>query len=208
MLGLNENQQTLSRVADGELLDAAMAAFLERGIRRSTMTEIARRAGVGVATVYRRFPKKGGLVQAVMTREVRAFIADVDSKIADASTPTEEVVECFVAFVVGAREHPLLRRILATEPEVVLPALTVSGGPVLALGRAYVVEKIRRVRGEDPGSADDVELVAEIFARLAQSMVLTPDGRIPSGDDERTRTFARRHIAPLVVTCHREPLRH
>jgi hypothetical protein len=30
-------------------------------------------------------------------------------------------------------------------------------------------------------------------------MVLTPDGRIPSEDDEKTREFARRHIAPMVV---------
>ncbi|WP_163506960.1 TetR/AcrR family transcriptional regulator [Fodinicola acaciae] len=185
----------------GQVLDAAMDTFLDFGIKRATMTEIARRAGVGVATVYRRFPQKGGLVQATVTREVQRFIADVDSKIAHASTPVEEVVECFVAFVVGAREHPLLRRILDTEPEIVLPALTIAGGPVIALGREYVAQKIRRLRGSPIANADDVDMVAEMFARLAQSMVLTPDGRIPSGDDEKTREFARRHIAPLVVSA-------
>jgi AcrR family transcriptional regulator len=183
----------------GPVLDAAMDTFLDFGIRRATMTEIARRAGVGVATVYRRFPQKGGLVQATVTREVQRFIADVDSKIAHASTPTEEVVECFVAFVVGAREHPLLRRILDTEPDIALPALTIAGGPVVALGREYVAQKIRRLRGGDAAHSDDVDMVAEIFARLAQSMVLTPDGRIPSEDDEKTREFARRHIAPMVI---------
>ncbi len=193
-------ERSMRGSADAELvLDAAMATFLDFGIRRATMTEIAHRAGIGVATVYRRFPKKSGLVQATVTREVQRFIADVDSKIAHASTPTEQVVECFVAFVVGAREHPLLRRILATDPEVVLPALTVSGGPVVGLGRAYVADKIRRLQGSDAGSVEETEMVAEMFARLAQSMVLTPDGRIPSSDDDATRAFARRHIAPLVV---------
>jgi AcrR family transcriptional regulator len=43
-------------VADGEkLLESALSAFLDFGIKRTSMGEIARRAGISPATLYRRF---------------------------------------------------------------------------------------------------------------------------------------------------------
>jgi AcrR family transcriptional regulator len=47
------------------LLDAAAAVFAERGLDAST-AEIARRAGVGQGTVFRRFPTKDDLVAAIV----------------------------------------------------------------------------------------------------------------------------------------------
>ncbi|MFD4428704.1 TetR/AcrR family transcriptional regulator, partial [Nocardia sp. NPDC058497] len=42
-------------VTDGEkLLDSALSAFLDFGIKRTSMGEIARRAGISPATLYRR----------------------------------------------------------------------------------------------------------------------------------------------------------
>lgn len=181
------------------ILDGALAEFLNVGIRRSTMNEIARRAKLGVATVYRRFPQKDELVEAVLLREVRRFIVDCDATIDHGDTAEREVVEGFVAFVSGAREHPLLRRLLATEPESVLPNLTVDGAPVIALAREYITQTVRRLQREGKLGEFSPEPIAEIFARVAHSLLLTPDGVIPSGDDEDTRDFARRYIAPLLI---------
>ena len=92
----------------------------------------------------------------------------------------------------------MLQRLLATEPEVLLPLLTVQGGPVLELGRAYLAEPHPR-----PGSARRVaaargghRAVAELLARLTLSMALLPQTSIPFDDDAALRTFARHHIAP------------
>lgn len=185
--------------AANRILDAALDAFLDFGIRRSSMAEIARRAGLGVATVYRRYPQKDQLVEALVLRETGRFVAAVDRKVAGAGTAEDVAVEGFVAVVVGVREHPLLRRLLVTEPEVVLPTLTLRGGPVLAIGRGYLTSTIRRLQAERKIPEYDPEPVAEILARLAHSLLLTPEGCIPSEDDEPTRAFARHHIAPLLT---------
>lgn len=59
---------------EGAVLDAAAALFAERGVD-APVREIAERAGVGVGTVYRRFPDRAGLVAAVFRREVDACAA-------------------------------------------------------------------------------------------------------------------------------------
>lgn len=185
--------------AANRILDAALDAFLDFGIRRSSMGEIARRAGLGVATVYRRYPQKDQLVEALVLRETGRFVAMVDRKVAGARTAEDVAVEGFVAVVVGVREHPLLRRLLVTEPEIVLPTLTVRGGPVLAIGRGYLTGTIRRLQAERKIPEYDAEPVAEVLARIAHSLLLTPEGCIPGEDDEATRAFARQHIAPLLT---------
>jgi AcrR family transcriptional regulator len=64
------------------VLEAARALFAERGID-ITMREIARRAAVGPATLYRRFPTKQVLVDAVFADEARACRGIVDDGCAD-----------------------------------------------------------------------------------------------------------------------------
>jgi AcrR family transcriptional regulator len=56
------------------LLDAAKAVFAASGVD-APVREIAARAGVGVATVYRHFPQRSDLVAAVFRREVDACAA-------------------------------------------------------------------------------------------------------------------------------------
>jgi AcrR family transcriptional regulator len=55
---------------------AAAAVFAERGIE-ATVPEVAARAGVGKATVYRSFPTKEHLVAAVVVERLRRFEADI-----------------------------------------------------------------------------------------------------------------------------------
>jgi len=66
------------------VLDAASACFAERGVEVS-VDEVARRAGVGHGTVFRRFPTKDALLDAVLGKELdgmlllaRAALVDED----------------------------------------------------------------------------------------------------------------------------------
>src|SRR3954451_2452711 len=93
------NTETRPLRADAErnrkrLLDAAVAVFAEHGLEGST-AEIARRAGVGQGTVFRRFPTKDDLVAAIVvdrlhevTERARALLAD---------PPAEGAVLAFMA---------------------------------------------------------------------------------------------------------------
>jgi AcrR family transcriptional regulator len=181
-----------------QILDAAVITFENLGIRRATMDDIARAAGLGRATVYRRFPQKGDLVRAALAHELRRFLTELDQRIAAAPTVRDRLVEGFVAGVAGVRAHPLLRRLLATEQADVLPYLTVDGGPIIAIARGYLAEHIHAGVAAGEFAATDPEQTAEILVRIGHSMVLTPAGVLPVADDEASRTFARTQLIALL----------
>jgi AcrR family transcriptional regulator len=64
------------------ILEAAREAFAEEGLS-VTLDEIARRAGVGVGTVYRRFPDKEQLIDALFEDQIAQFVALADGCLCD-----------------------------------------------------------------------------------------------------------------------------
>ncbi|KZM74172.1 TetR/AcrR family transcriptional regulator [Nocardia terpenica] len=185
--------------ADGEqLLESALSAFLDFGIKRTSMGEIARRAGISPATLYRRFESKNDLVEAVGVREAQLFVAEIEERVAGIADDEDQLAEIFVAFITLLARNELLQRLLRTEPDMILPRLTTEAGPILAVGRAYLADKLRGLQKTNPELEFDADLVAEIMARLAHSLALTPDGLIPLGDAQAAREFARRTLMPMV----------
>lgn len=65
------------------IIQAARTAFAEQGVD-VPLEEIARRAGVGIGTLYRRFPTRERLVAAAFEPKVRAYAAAVDEAVAHA----------------------------------------------------------------------------------------------------------------------------
>ena len=179
------------------MLDGALSAFLDFGIRRSSMTEIAHRAGISPATLYRRFAQKSDVVMAVGLREVRRLLDAVDAQVDQSLPAPEQIAALFVAFLGGLRRNELLLRLLDTEPETVLPALTTNGEAVLGLGRDYLADGIRRLQASGQVEDYDPEPVAEMIARVALSMALTPQTSLPLRDEAEARRFAREHIAAV-----------
>src|SRR3954471_14562596 len=85
------------------LVDAAREVFLEAGVD-APVRQIARRAGVGLATFYRHFPERSDLVTAVFRHEVDAC-ADTAATLAAEHEPLEALVRWLRRFteVVGAK---------------------------------------------------------------------------------------------------------
>lgn len=184
---------------DQTVLGAALLAFLDFGIKRTSMVEVARRGGVSLATLYRRFSSKSNLIEAVGLAQTREFIEGVDAAVQKQidrnGSAEDQIVELYVAFLAGLRGNQLLDRLLTTEPETILPYLTTRGAPVIELGRDYVAEFIVRLQDEGKLPAYDPLPVAELIARTAVSMALTPETVIPLDNDAATREFAREHVA-------------
>jgi AcrR family transcriptional regulator len=185
------------------ILDAAMAQFIDFGLRRTTVEDVALRAGVSRVTVHRRFGRKSDLIQGVMLRELSRFLREFDAAISPLPTLEDKLVEGFVVTLRLARSHPLITRLLATEPEVFLPELTVRGGPFLAGAVAFLVSSTKTEAAEYEGS--DVAAIGEIFVRLVASFLLTPQTVAPIDDDPSARRYAQRHLAPLLRTARRRP---
>jgi AcrR family transcriptional regulator len=177
------------------IVDAALAEFLAYGLRRTTVDTVARRAAVSRATLYRRFKDKDALVQAVLVRECRRFFGSIGDAVVGVSTTEERLVEGFVVGVRYARADRLLNRLLASDPEALLPYLTTNGELVVAAARDFLV----RQGGSGAPAGDRTPAgVAELFVRLAISFTLMPGSTIPLDTDEEVRAFARAYLAPLM----------
>src|SRR3954468_2156054 len=97
-------------------LDATRESILAVGWSRTTLTEVARRAGVSRMTIYRRWPDMGALLADLMTREWAALVR-TDNAGADAAA---RVARGAVATVRAVRSNPLFARIVELDPELLL----------------------------------------------------------------------------------------
>jgi AcrR family transcriptional regulator len=182
--------------APDRILDGALAAFLDFGMRRTNMAEIARRAGISPATLYRRHAQKADVVLAVGVREAERLLALLDATIDVTAPPLEQLTQLHLTVAEQMRGNQLLRRVLDTEPESVLPKLTLEAEPILEIGRGYFGAFLIRLQAEGHLPAYDVRPVADWVTRMAQSDVLTPS-KDPM-TEEQTRAFVRDHLAPFI----------
>lgn len=189
-------------LGDDEVFDrvaaAALAEFAEHGIRRTSMEDVARRAGVSRMTVFRRFENKQGLVDVVIAREVRRGMEELDQVWEGAETLEERLVEGFAFAGRYVCNHPLFDGLLRREPEILLPPLTVDGGPVLGLYRELIAKRLRIEVKAGRAATSDVEGVAEVIARLAVSLLLTRDGEITVDDPDSVVRLVRLVLLPML----------
>jgi AcrR family transcriptional regulator len=186
--------------ASERILEAALTHAEEFGMRRFTIGDVARRAGLSRVTIYNHFPGKDRLVEALLLRELRRFLRAVDEAVAPYDTLEDRLVEGFVFALVFLRKHRLLNRLLRTEPELLLPYLTVKAGPVLAASREFVAGFARR-EAEDGGlplGEEEIEGVSELLARAVMSFVLTPDSVLGLKTQAEIRRFAEHYLAPTL----------
>lgn len=172
-------------------LDGALEAMLDFGIRRTSVGEIARRGGVSPATLYRWFGSKDEIVSAVVIRETRRFLEKIETDIDRTAAPEDQMAEVSVMVARRLRSQPLLRRLLETEPDAVLPRLTVGGAPMIRAGAAYLARHLERLMNEGAVERFDPGPLAEVLARLTHSLMLTPETGLDLDDDERVRAQAR-----------------
>ena len=109
-------KQARSRLTLSLLLDAAEALLREKGVEAATVPAIARRAGVSVGVVYRRFSDKDALLRAVYER---FFVRMEEANLAALTYPgltrmsLEQLVRgVVIGMVVGYRHHRGILRAL------------------------------------------------------------------------------------------------
>ncbi|GAA1912939.1 TetR/AcrR family transcriptional regulator [Nocardioides hwasunensis] len=103
-------------------LDAARACILDVGWRRTTLTEVARRAGVSRMTIYRAWPDMGSLLGDLMTREWVGVAAATTEAAGDTTTPNG-IAAAALSTVRALRDNELFVRIVELDPDLLLPYL-------------------------------------------------------------------------------------
>ncbi|HEX2895292.1 MAG TPA: TetR/AcrR family transcriptional regulator [Marmoricola sp.] len=146
-------------------LDAARDSILAVGWSRTTLTEVARRAGVSRMTIYRRWSDMGTLLGDLMTREWTGLVR-VDTS---GANDRERLVRSIVGTVQAVRANPLFDRIIELDPERLLPYLLERPGRSQALVLTALLDQVRAGQASGDIRPGDPEL-------LARSIVLACHG--------------------------------
>jgi AcrR family transcriptional regulator len=178
-------------------LDAARECILDVGWRRTTLTEVARRAGVSRMTIYRAWPDMPTLLGDLMTREWTEVVAAQPGIGATAA----EVADGLVTTVRVLRENELFVRIVELDPELLLPYLLARRGRSQEAIAGVLAERIAAgqaagtIRAGHPDTlARGLLLAAHGFVLSAQTMV--DDAVTEAALDDELRHLARRALAP------------
>jgi len=108
------------------LLDIAVQRFAADGFRRTSVSDIAREAGLTPAAAYAYFAGKEGLFQAAVDADAGALIEAARSAAAEGASAREQLFLFVGELRERVDEHPLARRVLSgLEPEVVARLLTI-----------------------------------------------------------------------------------
>jgi AcrR family transcriptional regulator len=178
------------------ILEGAYACVARYGLSKTTIEDAARQAGVSRATVYRHFPNgRDELIGAVVAWEQLRFFTRLYEEVRDA-TSLEEVLERGLRFARRALlEHVVLAKVLETEPEVLLPKLTVDAerivGLVAGFLEPYVLAHPRR-------AGIEVSEAAEYLARMVVSLIASP-GRFELEDPDQLASVVRTELLAGIV---------
>ncbi|ALO05945.1 MULTISPECIES: TetR/AcrR family transcriptional regulator [Streptomyces] len=186
------------------VLDAARDCVLAVGVRRTTLTDIARRAGVSRMTIYRRWPDVRSLVGDLMTREWIAVAAGAMPPSDDDRPERERIVEGLVAGAAAFRAHPLFHKIIDVDPELLLPYILdrrgASQDALLGLLHSALEDghedgSVRRVRADL--QARSLLLVVQSFTLSLRTMTDDTDPELSEAAFlDELRTLLERTIAP------------
>ena len=187
-------------VRDG-YLDAARACILDVGWRRTTLTEVARRAGVSRMTIYRTWSDMPQLLGDLMTREWGSVVAGTLARVDPGDDAVTALTRGLVATVAELRENELFVRIVELDPELLLPYLLSRRGrsqqALLELLRDRIAAGQRDgdIRAGDPDAiARTLLLASHGFVFSAHTMV---DDQVSLADlDTELTTLVERVVAP------------
>lgn len=177
------------------ILEAAIARFGRDGFRSSSVTDIARDAGVSGTAAYAYFPNKEALFLAAVDEDAAGVIREGVTSLVDPDRPllprtADDWRSTLVfALVEAVDRHPLARRLLAgLEPEVTARVIET---PALTDLRQACADQLRREQEAGLLRADiDTTVVARgivaIMLSLLMSVVqLGPDATLTYAEDVR-----------------------
>jgi AcrR family transcriptional regulator len=190
--------ENAAETIEERILEAALIQFGQVGVKKTTIEDIARKAGVDRVTVYRRVGARDDVVRAVTEREVRKLLAELGELPARHDTLEGLVVDVFATVLTRWRTHPLVQRMLTLEPDRLLPQLTTEGGAFFMMSVAATTEVLRNaMREKGFPEVPDLDVRVEVVCRIVHSLILQPIGAIDL--DSGLTAFARDYIRPIIT---------
>lgn len=181
------------------LLDATLDVAATHGLARLSVGDVAKRAGLSRQTLYKHFASREELVSRTVLREAGRL---VEGALAAASTDDDPLtaLEAGIAEALRqVRHHPLLDRLLATEPESLLPLLIDGESSVLPavdlICRQLLEERLPHL------DASEVRAGADLLSRMLVSYSVRP----PEARPEEVARFLSQAIVGAIGSAVVDP---
>ncbi|MDO0924415.1 TetR/AcrR family transcriptional regulator [Streptomyces sp. TG1A-8] len=193
-----------NRSGGDAVLDAVRDCVLAVGVRRTTLADVARRAGVSRMTLYRRWPDLRSLVGDLMTREWIAVATGAMPPRADGADTRTRIVAGLVAGVEAFRAHPLFRKIVDVDPELLLPYVLDRRGASQEALLGLLADALREGHADGSVRIAHVERQARTTLLAVQSFALSLRTMTDEDDPElgasaflgELRTLLERTLSP------------
>jgi len=191
------------RVASGEarpetrerILDAASRCVEHLGLRRTSMVDVAREAGLSRGSLYAHFGDRAGLVDAVLARTAARYVASSAPVVRCQRSLVDQVAEAAV-FI---RQHPGRRstavRFDGGEDSLLATLLAAQGAQLVSEWVSFWQPFLdsARARGEVREGLDHAE-VGEWIVRLLLSFAVMPAVSFDADDPAAVRQFVHRYL--------------
>jgi len=183
------------------VLEAAYACVARFGMGKTTIDDVVKESGVSRASIYRLFPGgKDQLLRETVGWEMNRFFGRLAEAVYDAPDFASLLEDGLVFAHRSIQEHEVLRKVLETEPERLLPLITVEQHRVLGFITAFLLPYLEREQEAGrvrPGV--DLEGAADFVARMILSLIGSP-GRWDMDDPDQVRTLVREEILGGILT--------
>jgi AcrR family transcriptional regulator len=205
------SEDGMQRSSREEVLDAVADSVRAVGVRRTTMAEIARRAGLSRSTLYTHFSDVREATAALLTRELVALLTRASDDGGDRLPARDRLVRRAVRLAATVPDDPLIERILELDGELLVPYLTHRLGSSQRAILDTVTDLV--TTGQEDGSIreGDPALIAFSAFLVVQAFVISAriaeaeHGRDPVLLELETilhRTLAPAGIASLAPVIH------
>jgi AcrR family transcriptional regulator len=177
------------------ILQATYACISRWGLKRTSLEDAAKEAGVSRATLYRYFGGREQLLNAVVAWEYGRFFDRLIVAVAGASTLTEVMEMGLVAAHRAIAEHEVLQMVLQTEPALLEPTFAEVGSTT----RAQVAAFLRPYVDATPLAAGiEASTASDYLARMFLSYMGAP-GRWDLDDANQVRSLVEYELLGGIV---------
>jgi AcrR family transcriptional regulator len=174
------------------IVEAALACFHQYGLRKTTIVDIGRAAGVSRGTIYQYFSDKAAIVEASAENLSQRFYREMAQSM-DRGSSLEDKLSQAAVFVTQARRIVEPQRYFDEDEVGIL--LTKNAAVLLQECVEFFAPYLTAAKLTGEVRKDlDVEAAGEWFARMLFSLFSTPSSTLDMDDPEVVRLFVRDHL--------------
>ena len=174
------------------IIEAALKCFQNQGLRKTTIVDITREAGVSRSTTYEYFADKAAIVEACAEHASQLFYREMARAMDRGATLEDKLAR---AAVVVTRGRQFLEPEKYFDAEEVSLMLTRNAATLLRECGDFLAPYLAAAKLTGEVDKDlDVEAAAEWYARMLFSLFTTPSSRFDMSDPQVIETFVRKHV--------------